>query len=236
MGYASVVSGIYQIRNKVNGKSYVGSSVNIAARWRQHRSDLKKGIHHSAALQRAWAKYDPSSFEWLILEVVEVASEIFARETHYVAQFNSANGKDGYNTLVIGGSAAGYQHSEESRRRMSAAQKAIPYERRLEYCISFAGRKHTEETKAKMRASNRHTKPTEDQKRKISETHKGKTISAEHRAAVGKATALKNKTPEMRAKVSAALKGRVITPEWRAKLSASAKARHALLKHPNVAA
>lgn len=227
MAYSIIASGVYQIKNLVNGKVYIGSSVNIKARWAAHKSSLRKNLHHSAALQRAWNKYGSDSFEFSILEIVDNKENIFERETFYVDAMKSANGRDGYNTLVKGGSAAGFKHSEEARKRMSESQKAIPYEKRLEYCISFAGKKHTEETKAKMRASNKHTSPTAEQRLAISKVHKGKQISAEHRAIVGAAAAKKNKTPEMRAKVSAALKGRVFTPEWRAKISAAAKARHA---------
>jgi group I intron endonuclease len=227
MAYSIIASGVYQIKNLVNSKIYIGSSVNIKARWATHRSSLRKKMHHSAALQRAWDKYGADCFEFSILELIDDKSQIFERETYYVELFKSANGKDGYNTLVIGGSAVGFKHSEETRKRMSEAQKAIPYEKRLKYCVSFAGKTHSEETKAKMRASNKHTSPTEEQRVAISKVHKGKQISAEHRAIVGAATAKKNQTPEFRANVSAALKGRVITPEWRAKISAAAKARHA---------
>jgi group I intron endonuclease len=227
MAHAIIASGIYQIKNLVNGKVYIGSSVNIKARWSGHRSSLRKNTHHSAALQRAWNKYGADAFEFSILEIVADKSKIFERETHYVSFFNSANGIDGYNTLVVGGSAAGYKHSDEARAKMSKGQKAIPYEKRLEYCVSFKGRKHSEETKLKMSLSSKRVSPSAEHRLAISKVHKGKQISAEHRAIVGAATALKNKTPEMRAKVSAALKGRVITPEWRAKLSAAAKARHA---------
>lgn len=227
MGYAIITRGIYKITNITNNKSYIGSSVNIKSRWRQHKSCLRKGTHHCIGLQRAWNKYGENNFEFSILEIVEDKTLILHRETFYINQFKSANGRDGYNSLPIAGSPLGTKPSDATRQKMSESQRKIPYEDRLKYCVSFAGKQHTDETKAKMRASNRHTKPTEEQKLAISKVHKGKIISAEHRAIVGKATALKNKTPEMRAKVSAALKGRVITPEWRAKLSAAAKARHA---------
>ena len=34
-------AGVYQIRNMQNGKIYVGSSVNLNKRWREHRSARK---------------------------------------------------------------------------------------------------------------------------------------------------------------------------------------------------
>lgn len=47
MGDIPRKSGIYQIRNLVNGKVYVGSAVNLQHRRREHRSDLRNGNHHS---------------------------------------------------------------------------------------------------------------------------------------------------------------------------------------------
>jgi len=228
MGYAIITRGIYKIKNIKNNKVYIGSSVNISSRWQQHKSCLRRGNHHCIGLQRAWKKFGEDSFVFTILETVDNETSILDRETFYINQFKSANGRNGYNSLPVAGSPLGVKPSEETRKKMSDSQKKIPYEDRLKYCISFAGRKHTEETKAKMSASNRRIKLTDEQKLAISKVHKGKKISAEHRAIVGKATALKNKTPEMRAKVSAAHKGRIITPEWRAKLSAAAKARYAI--------
>ncbi len=34
------VCGIYCIENKVNGKKYVGQSIDIYKRWKQHRNEL----------------------------------------------------------------------------------------------------------------------------------------------------------------------------------------------------
>lgn len=42
---ARIVSGIYRIRNTVNGRVYVGASVHVEARWHAHRFHLNKGVH-----------------------------------------------------------------------------------------------------------------------------------------------------------------------------------------------
>jgi hypothetical protein len=177
-------------------------------------------------LQRAWDKYGEAAFEFLVLEEIADRKARLQRETELIALHKSADGKHGYNCLAIGGSPVGFTHTEETRAKMSAAQRKIPHEVRLTYCRSFTGRTHTEETKAKMRASHPRRKLTPEEKAAISKVHKGKTIPAHVREIVSKVTSARNKTPEMRAKVSAALKGRVITPEWREKLRAAALRRH----------
>jgi group I intron endonuclease len=62
-------TGIYQILNKVNGKSYVGSAVNIKKRWAVHRHTLRNN-KNSPHLQKAWNKYGEESFEFNVLEYV----------------------------------------------------------------------------------------------------------------------------------------------------------------------
>jgi GIY-YIG catalytic domain len=66
-------SGVYQIRCKRNGKIYIGSAVNLRARWDTHRRDLRRGLHHNLYLQHAWDRCGESDFELVVLEYCEVA-------------------------------------------------------------------------------------------------------------------------------------------------------------------
>lgn len=61
-------SGVYCIRCILNGKSYIGSSVNLGKRMKEHRRVLRKGKHHSRVLQRAWDKYGEQMFEFFVME------------------------------------------------------------------------------------------------------------------------------------------------------------------------
>lgn len=219
------IPGIYAITNKINGKVYIGSSLSIKDRWRQHVCDLRWNEHHSRALQRAWNKYGADAFHFAIVELVTDPATLFDRESHYITLYRSADGKNGYNSLVQGGSARGYKHTDEARRRMSEAQKKIPIEVRLTYCRSFTGRQHTAETKAKMSANSKRVRPTPEQRQRISEVHKGKTISDWHRAISAETCRKRNSTPEHIEKVRAALKGRKMSEEQKAKLSASTMGR-----------
>lgn len=54
-------SGVYQIRNVIDNKRYVGSSINLYKRWRTHKWMLRKGIHHSIYLQNTWNKNSEKS-------------------------------------------------------------------------------------------------------------------------------------------------------------------------------
>ena len=60
--------GVYMIKNKINGKFYIGSSVDITYRWARHKRQLRNGNHHSIHLQRAWDKYGEENFEFKVIE------------------------------------------------------------------------------------------------------------------------------------------------------------------------
>ena len=62
MGY------IYIIRNKINGKFYLGSTNNYHKRRINHFSQLRCNKHHSIHLQRAYDKYKENSFEFILIE------------------------------------------------------------------------------------------------------------------------------------------------------------------------
>jgi group I intron endonuclease len=65
--------GVYQIKNRSNGKSYIGSTtMSFAKRLEHHRCLLRGGKHKNKYLQRAWDKYGEDNFEFKILEVVDI--------------------------------------------------------------------------------------------------------------------------------------------------------------------
>jgi group I intron endonuclease len=63
--------GVFQIRNTVNGKIFVGSSVNLEAIWNRHKSELKLGGHRNELLQREWKEFGEDNFRYEILSEIE---------------------------------------------------------------------------------------------------------------------------------------------------------------------
>jgi group I intron endonuclease len=65
-------TGVYQIKNKTNSKSYIGSTImSFTKRLEHHRCLLRKGKHKNTHLQRAWDKYGEENFEFIVIEVVD---------------------------------------------------------------------------------------------------------------------------------------------------------------------
>lgn len=94
--------GIYQIRNIVNGKIYVGSSKNMPQRWKKHRSKLKHRKHPSKHLQNAWDKYGACSFVFEVLEECDL-SLLIVKEQYYLDTLNPCDREVGYNTFKHAG-------------------------------------------------------------------------------------------------------------------------------------
>jgi|SRR6266568_7342538 len=114
-------SGVYAIINIVTDKCYIGSSANTAKRWREHKNQLKKGIHHSDYLQRSYNVHGEPAFLYEIIEKVELPELLFRREQFYVDWL-----KPEYNMYPVVDSPRGYKHSEETRRNFSKIQKERP--------------------------------------------------------------------------------------------------------------
>lgn len=91
--------GIYQIRNLVDGKIYIGSSCNVASRWIEHQHDLKKNEHRNHRLQNAFNKYGEDSFVFEVLELIDKDKKDiqFEREQYWINAKDACNKKKGYN-------------------------------------------------------------------------------------------------------------------------------------------
>jgi group I intron endonuclease len=66
-----VPSGVFQVRNEVNGKVLLGSSLNLEGVFNRHRFQLSIGGHPNRVLQRDWNLYGPESFVFEVLELVQ---------------------------------------------------------------------------------------------------------------------------------------------------------------------
>ncbi len=98
-----VICGIYKITNQVNGKCYIGQSVNIARRWRDHKKTSSDASYdtYNSSLHKAFKKYGLENFSFEVLEEC-LQENLNAREVYWIDYFNSNNPQCGYN-LTLGG-------------------------------------------------------------------------------------------------------------------------------------
>lgn len=106
-------SGIYLWRNKINGKTYVGSSVNLTKRLKNYFNEsYLTRLKDFMVIYKALLAYGYENFTLEILEYCDPAS-ILEREQYYLDTLNPK-----YNVLKVAGSSFGYKHSEEVLLKM----------------------------------------------------------------------------------------------------------------------
>jgi group I intron endonuclease len=93
--------GIYKIENKVNGKVYVGQSVNIESRWKAHKSELRRDTHYNTHLQKSWNKYGEDNFEFSVIEEC-LEQELDDKEIYWIDYYHCCEAEYGYNSQIGG--------------------------------------------------------------------------------------------------------------------------------------
>lgn len=96
-------SGVYQILCVPTGKIYIGSTVNLRARWDMHRWRLRRGNHVNLHLQQAWDKYGEANFVFSVLEFVK-KSDLLSTEQVWIDKTRCADRNNGFNIFNVAGS------------------------------------------------------------------------------------------------------------------------------------
>lgn len=109
-------SGVYKIKNEINGKVYVGSTNNFTRRWLKHRALLRHNKHQNSHLQAAWNKYGESSFTFSIIEECPIDS-LLSREQFYIDTLHPE-----YNQTMVAGKV---EMTEERRKKLSDSLNKI---------------------------------------------------------------------------------------------------------------
>jgi group I intron endonuclease len=63
--------GVFQITNKVNGKIFIGSSLDLDAIWHAQKLQLSVGMHQNTELQKDWNQFGAENFSYDILEEIK---------------------------------------------------------------------------------------------------------------------------------------------------------------------
>lgn len=131
---------LYEHRNKLNGKRYIGITNNVTKRW------YGKGKHYDGC-PRFWnaiQKYGWDNFTHTIIVYDLTLDEANRLEKHFISKYKTCEKEHGYN-IAEGGSNAptmlGKHHSEDTREKMrqSALGRKISEEQKKRHSETMKG-------------------------------------------------------------------------------------------------
>jgi group I intron endonuclease len=177
---------IYKITNTINGKLYIGQTVNtLHHRWKQHcRSS---GCRY---LSSSIKKHGKENFTIEEIDRADNIEELNKRESYWIEFYNSTNSKFGYNLesggrnkllaeetkLLISKANKGKIRSPEARKKLSDYHKNLPKEVQEKFTKCNIGRKKpcTEERKRKLSIAKTGKPRPEEMKQKLSIMNRAK--------------------------------------------------------------
>ena len=174
---------VYQHKNKINGKIYIGiTSQKPEQRWGSQGCNYKSSPHFYSAIQ----KYGWDNFEHNILFTDLTKEQACLKEQELIKEYNSMNREFGYNS-TSGGDI--FTMNEETKQKISQAmignQNGLGHpcseEKKEKISNAQKDRKFTEEHKQKLSeaAKNRHVPCSEEKKQILKEKSHKKSVYCE---------------------------------------------------------
>lgn len=98
-------AGLYTIVNKKTGQVYIGQSIYIERRWKDHKNKLKKGTHPNHRLLKDYNEYGAGAFKYSVIKelnkqdfqsVEELTEHLVSEETKMILE-KTQSGNQLYN-------------------------------------------------------------------------------------------------------------------------------------------
>jgi group I intron endonuclease len=201
---------IYRITNTINGKVYIGRTIQpLAHRWQQHVQDVRR---YTFPLHNAIRKYGTDGFTAEVVHHAKTREELRKMETFFIILHQSHKPENGYN-MTLGGDG-GEVPNAATRVKMSRAHK---------------GKKSSPEANVKRSARMIDFYANPEHRKQTGIYGLGREVSRETRDKIGQSNLGKNKdkhpSPETLVKMRLAQLGRKRTPEQCINVKAAAQNR-----------
>lgn len=170
--------GIYQIKNGIDGKLYIGSAVNVDRRFGEHRKQLRGGRHINQKLQRAWDKYGEDVFEFSVVQFCQ-KDQLIQFEQFYIDKYACV--KKGYNIHPNARNSTGRKVKSSTKAKISEALRGRTLSPEHRQAISRGGKgvKRGLSTRLKMSQSFSGVPKTPEHRAKLAAALRGRTLPAE---------------------------------------------------------
>lgn len=157
---------VYKITNNINGKVYIGQTVQYSTRRiSNHKYYLRLGTHYSSHLQRAWNKYGEDNFTFENIDTASSIEELNEKEQYWIAFYKSVDPEFGYNLDHGGGNG---RMTEENKEKLRQRMLGNQYTK---------GRKLNETQLAALKAGiikfNKNRKHSDETRKKIGDHFRG---------------------------------------------------------------
>lgn len=158
---------IYKITNLINGKIYIGQTVReLEERIGEHKRK------RNSLVGKAIKKYGEENFSIEVVDKGCSLEELNNKEIKWIQHYGCVV-PFGYNQCYGGNNTMGYNHKDESRKKMSISKQGM-YDKEKNH---FYGKTHTEETRAKMRLAWKTKRVmTDEMKQKLRDKHPTKKV------------------------------------------------------------
>lgn len=134
---------IYKATNKINGKIYIGQSINpLEKRIGQHFAEARTFIHGDR-FKKALRKYGEDGFNWVVIYKTN-NDYLNEAEDYFINLWNTTDRNIGYNVLT---SHSSYRRTDELKRKLS---KKIKNQYKKERKAWIEGKTHSEQTRKKI--------------------------------------------------------------------------------------
>ena len=169
--------GIYKITCIVNGKCYIGQSVNIKQRWIAHKSQLRHNRHSNKYLQSLFNKYGEQNITFEILELCLI-EELDKKERYWIEYYGGVESKANCNWES--GGHAFKRFSQELKNLQSAKHKGQHSSPKTQFKKGRIpwnkGKKATDQARKHQSESHLGHKVSDETKAKLSSFWKGRKI------------------------------------------------------------
>ena len=162
---------VYIYINKINNKKYIGITNDVERRYKEHLT------HNNQLIDKKIKEYGIENFIFKILFEGEY-EECKEKEKFYIKEYKTLAKEYGYNIVEGGDGCVGFNHSEETKQKISESMK-----KRFENKENHPNyrRKMSEKQKESLREYHTGMTMSDETKQKISDKLKNRIFSDEHK-------------------------------------------------------